>query len=387
MKNICLNDTKEQEIFILTNIKKWVDVEEQKQKLQNTIMKKKIPLIRKILKEIYNIELISGLKLKCCQCGSILHKNYSDIYHGYPCEICKHLYLGTSKQKNEILNFIKNILPVDIEIIQNCGSLIKNPDTNKFCEIDIYIPSLKIGFEYDGFYHPLKEYKDFKYHLNKTEECEKLGIQLIHIFEDEWILKRDIVKSRIKQILNANTSKRIHARKCEIIELSPQIKNNFLDKFHIQGKDSANIKLGALYINELVSVMTFSKGNISKGSGNKKGIWELNRFCSDSKYHIPGIAGKLLSYFKRNFEWEEIFSYADRRWSQGNLYHQLGFKLEHITQANYWYLKDFQKIHRFNLRKRPDEPRNVTEWTLRQQEGYTRVWDCGSLKFLTKKEI
>jgi len=131
--------------------------------------------------------------------------------------------------------------------------------------------------------------------------------------------------------------------------------------------------------------MTFSKGNIAKGSKPKGDIWELNRFCSDYNYHIPGIASKLLTYFKRNYVWKEIFSYADRRWSTGNLYYKLGFTLDSTTRPNYWYVKGLKRIHRFNLRKRPDEPKEIPEWVLRQSEGYVRVWDCGNYKFrLTK---
>jgi len=133
--------------------------------------------------------------------------------------------------------------------------------------------------------------------------------------------------------------------------------------------------------------MTFSVGNISKGSKSIEGIWELNRFCSNSKYHIPGIAGKLLKYFERNYEWKEIFSYADIRWSTGNLYYQLGFELEKTTEIGYWYVKNFNRIHRFNLRKTKDEPKDIPEWKLRNEQGYYRIWDCGKLKFnkLNKK--
>ena len=143
------------------------------------------------------------------------------------------------------------------------------------------------------------------------------------------------------------------------------------------------IKLGAFYNNELISVMTFGKGNISKGSKPKENVWELNRFCSNSSYHIPGIASKLLTYFKRNYQWKEIFSYADKRWSNGNLYNKIGFDLVGETGPNYWYIQNsmFKRIHRFNLRKTKDDPKNIPEWILRQSEGYFRIWDCGSLKF------
>ena len=201
----------------------------------------------------------------------------------------------------------------------------------------------------------------------------------------EWIFKNDIVRNRLKNIFNLNNNKKIYARKCIIKEIDVNTKDKFLEKYHIQGKDISEIRLGAFYNNELISVMTFSKGNISKGSKNEKYIWELNRFCSDYNYHIIGIASKLLSYFKKNYNWKEIFSYADRRWSNGNLYYKIGFELEYITGINYWYIKNNYRIHRFNLRKRKNEPKNITEFELRDKEGYKRIWDCGNYKFFITK--
>ncbi len=317
---------------------------------------------------------------KCRRCGTILNKQWNSIQQGYRCEKCFPRNNGKSRAEEEIQDFLYSILPNE-EILNNKRTIICPK------ELDIYFPNMKIAIEYNGLYYHSEQHKNFnsvKYHLNKTIECEKQGIQLIHIFEDEWIFKQDIVKSRLKQILGVRNSKRIHARKCEVKEIEPKIKNEFLEKYHIQGKDNSTIKLGGFYKDELVSAMTFSKGNKAKGSKPKKGIWELNRFCSNSNYHIPGIAGKLLAHFKRNYEWKEIFSYADRRWSTGNLYYQLGFDLNGNTDINYWYIKDGKRLHRFGLRKRPDEPKNISERVLRISEGYQVIWDCGSLKFNLK---
>ncbi len=359
-------------------------VEKFKLKSKHTYMKNFFLKLEKFLED-RNLILLNkyehahiDYKFKCKICNTIFVHLYNSVQQGYQCPKCFPRLMGTSIAEQEIYNFICDLIGSD-KVEHNCWNLIKNPKTNRNWEIDIYIPSKQIAIEYDGFYWHSEQSPN--YHLNKTIECEKLGIQLIHIFEDEWMFKQDIVKSRIKQILNINDNKRIHARKCIIKEIDPKVKNEFLETYHIQGKDASKIKLGAFYNEKLISVMTFGKGNISKGSRSQDKVWELNRFCSNSDYHIPGIAGKLLSYFKKNFEWKEIFSYSDRRWSQGNLYTILGFELEHITNPNYWYLKDYSRIHRFGLRKTKDEPKDIPEWILRAQEGYLKIWDCGSLKF------
>lgn len=88
--------------------------------------------------------------------------------------------------------------------------------------------------------------------------------------------------------------------------------------------------------------MTFSD-NIVKGSKN---FWELSRFCIKSDYHISGIISKLFVYFKSNYIWKEICSYADLRWSEGNVYHKLGFSLECCEKPNFWYIKHQRRIHK-----------------------------------------
>jgi len=318
---------------------------------------------------------------KCIECNTEFKTNFCRINHGYLCPSCYPRTPGTSIGEQELFKFVSNLL-LNEEIINNDRTMIKP------LELDVYIPNKKIAFEYNGiWFHSEESGIDKNYHINKTNLCKKKGIKLIHIFEDEWTFKRLIVEERIKHILNIPNSKpRIFARKCEIKEIDYKTKNEFLNKFHIQGSDKSIIKLGAFFEDELISVMTFSKGNISKGSKYIEGRWELNRFCSNYNYSIVGMAGKLFSHFKKNYNWNEIFSYADLRWSDGNVYFKLGFALTHITRPNYWYVKNSKRIHRFSLRKRHNEPKHITERILRAIEGYSTIWDCGNLKFSVKNK-
>ena len=351
-----------------------------KKKAANTRLKHTKKEVIDIVLENEKLELLGEYKgahiestFKCLVCEKEFTSIWNYIQQGKKCPYC-YKPNNRSIPEDEIFSFLCSIGIKNI--IQNSKKIIFPQ------ELDLFIANNN-AIEYDGLHwHSEERLKDpVYYHIKKTNKCKEKGIRLIHIFEDEWLFKKDIVKGRLKNLFGARTSQRIHARKCQIKEITPNEKNEFLKKYHIQGADSSTIKLGAFYNDKLISVMTFSYGNPSKGSKKKEGIWELNRFCSDFDYHIPGIASKILTYFKRNYSWKQIFSYADLRWSTGNLYYQLGFKLEHITKPNYWYIANYQRIHRYNLRKTKDDPKNIPEHILRKQEGYNRIWDCGHYKF------
>lgn len=319
----------------------------------------------------------------CLKCNNIFQGRFTNVAAKYTkCPECyPRVTCYTSIAEMEILDYIKSIIPD--KILNNLFGFIHSKRGHAL-ELDILIKSRLLAIEHDGlYYHSELCGKGPKYHIHKTKECMKKNIRLIHIFEDEWIFKRDIIKSILSNILNntVNTNT-IYARKCEIYEIEPNIKNEFLEKNHLLGKDHSKIKLGAFYNGELVSVMTFSRGNVSRG-GNPfdTNMFELSRFCSKLHTSIPGIASKFLSYFRKKYTWNEIYSYADLRWSNGDLYHKLGFKLLHQTPPDYSYVYGNKRIHRYNLRKNKYEPKEVSEWVLRSFQGYSRMWDCGKLKF------
>lgn len=317
---------------------------------------------------------------KCKKCGNIFSHIWNALQQGYLCPICYPRKQPYSKGEKEIVEELKKF---NLKIIENDRSIIYPK------ELDIFIPEKNVAIEFNGVYFHSESFNNNpKYHLEKTNLCKEKGIRLVHIFEDEWIYKREIVLERVKNILQISKATKLHARNCSIQEIDSSIKNQFLEQFHIQGQDNSTVKLGAFFQNNLVAVMTFSYGNPAKGSRQKENVWELNRFCSDYNYNIRGIAGKLLEYFKRNYQWKEIFSYADRRWSNGSMYEQLGFKSDNKIRLNYWYVdpSTYKRIHRFALRKKVDEPKDIPEYVLRSKDGFSRIWDCGNIKYTLKRD-
>jgi len=256
-------------------------------------------------------------------------------------------------------------------------------------ELDVYVPSLKVGFEFNGLYWHCDIFKDKNYHIEKTKLFMNNGISLFHIWEDDWIYKQDIVKSMIINKLG-KTPNKIYARKCIIKEISDnKLVKEFLNKNHIQGFFGSKIKLGLFYNNELVSLMTF--GNLRKSLGQKSSeeSYELLRFCNKLNTNIVGGASKLFKFFCENYKFKEIISYSDNSRGHGNLYKKLGFSLIHETDPNYYWIVGGRRIHRFNFRKdklvKEGYDESKTEVQIMTERGYYRIFDCGNQKWIFKQ--
>ena len=292
---------------------------------------------------------------------------------GYNCKKCSNN--GSSIQEKEIVNFIKSL---NIKVDENNTTILNGK------ELDIYIPSHNVAIEYDGLYWHSEQFINDDYHLIKTELCESNGIKLIHVFEDEWLYKQDITKSRIKNILGL-TDNKIYARKCEIKIINYSESSDFLNKNHIQKTVKSKINLGLYYNDELVSLMTFGGVRKIMGNNNINDKYELLRFCNKLDTNVIGGASRLLKYFIKNYSPNEIISYADRRWSQGELYEKLGFNFIHNSKPNYWYINGKSREYRFKYRKSElisdGYDSNKTEKEIMFNRGIYRIYDCGNKKY------
>ena len=239
-----------------------------------------------------------------------------------------------------------------------------------------------MAIEFDGLYwHSVEAGKSRTYHLKKTQACEDSGIHLIHIFEDEWIQRRDVVLSRLEAILG-RVRNRVFAKKCEVREIDSTVAKVFLEENHLQGYVGSSISFGLYKDTELYSVMSFSRG---RSHISKNYDWELTRFASVKGVLVVGGASKLFTAFIRKNSPTEVVSYADRRWSQGGLYKSLGFEYVRASEPSYWYIKSGKRYHRstFTKHKLVDagyDP-HKTEREIMEERGFHCIYDCGTLVY------
>jgi len=285
------------------------------------------------------------------------------------CTICYPISDQKSIKEKELLRFIKTIYSK--EVIENYRDGL---------EIDIYLPDLKLGFEFNGLYWHSEEWKDRCYHLSKTQYFSDRGIRIIHIWEDDWIFKENIVKSQINNWIGL-TKNRIFARNCEVREVSSNVSSDFLEKNHIQGKDKSIVKLG-LYLNsELVSLMTFN--NFEGRKKMEEDGWNLSRFCNKINSNNVGGASRLLKYFVKIYKPKRIISYTDRDWSIGGLYINIGFTMIKETKPDYKYIIKNRRVNKSRFRK-SNLKTQLSESEEMKHRNINKIWDCGKIKFEIK---
>jgi len=352
-------------------------------------LRKDIPSLVKGIEEKFGVGVIT--------CISDTYTN-NHAYYDFVCTANGHAFKSTannilrrdrtnacpvcqgSNQQAELVEFIKRL---GVEITVNDRTLISP------LELDIVIPNLRIAIEYNGVYFhsdafnngfaDTTAHKDPKArHLHKTLLCAEKEYRLIHIFEDEWVHKKDLVKNKLTHILNANFRK-VYARLTTVGVVDFNNSTEFFNKNHLQGvAKGASVTYGLYSNGELVACMSFCKPRF-----NKSNDVEILRYATTMS--VVGGFSKLLKHFIRaNPTVTSVVSYSDKRWSVGGVYKKAGFTLSGSSSPGYFYVDNtsnrynrmlFMKSKLSGKLKKFDP--SLSEADNCRNNGLYRIWDCG----------
>ena len=261
-------------------------------------------------------------------------------------------------------------------------------------ELDIYIPELKLAFEINGNFWHCSKNKKRNYHQNKTIQCAKKGIRLVHIFEYELKNKeiRPKVLKFIQSLSNKDTNKEIlYARNLDIHEeKNTNVVRKFLEENHLQGYATSSKNIALYNGNEIVAIMTFGKPRF-----DNEFDYELIRLCFKDNIGIVGGAEKMFNYFIEHNSNKSIVTYCDISKFTGNVYTRLGFVADKncITSPNYvWVNQNSDTIlSRYQTQKNKlielgiaDE--TETEDSIMYRLGYVKIYNSGNLKLIYKRK-
>lgn len=259
--------------------------------------------------------------------------------------------------------------------------------TNELVKIDgkKYFPDLKIGkllIEIDGnYWHAEGRGGDKLKSHSKRRIYNNNNFDSLFFFEDEIIFKLEIVVSIV--LAKLGLTKKIHARKTQLIKIPREQAAIFLNQNHLQGNCPSSIRWGLFFEEELVGVATFAKTRF-----NKRADLELIRLAFKRGYSVVGGTSKLMSKIEGI-----VLSYSDNRLGHGQVYSAIGFTLISDNHPSYFYMdmknylvrKNRINFQKHKLKKLLNSEENKTEWELAQDYGLDRIWDCGSKTWILTK--
>ena len=314
----------------------------------------------------YKTRKKSKLFVKCNVCEKEQYRTLYSIDESLACFYCQP---KESKAQLEINDFI---LSLGLETI------LSDRDVLSPKELDIYIPSKNLAIEYNGLFWHSEKYLQKEYHSDKTEKCNEKDIQLIHIFEDEWRDKKEIVKSMLRNKLGAGKN-RIYARKCEVRQVTTSDRRQFFNENHIDGDTRSKIAFGLYYDDQLVSCLSLRKPFHKKWSS----YYEVSRSATAKNTSVIGGLSKLTKAahtFSISDNKTGLLSYVDTHYGNGSGYIKAGYKLNSTTGNMFWWTDNARRYNRFMIRA--DSKSNLSEIEVAKKENMVKIYGCKKLVFL-----
>lgn len=276
-----------------------------------------------------------------------------------------------SKGEKELLQYVESL---GVKTIANDQSVAPG------FEADIYCPDRKLAIEFNGLYWHSEKFRGRMYHSDKTDAFLAKGVQVIHVWEDEWNNSRDVVERMIARKLGVSKERPVNARSLSVGMASAKESRTFLESNHIQGYVAASVQVALREGSEIVALASFRR--------RRGGSWELSRYATSA--NVRGGFTKVLKHFISIEDPAEIVTFADRGVSDGGLYLNSGFVQDGVIAPDYKYVRNGKmREHKFNYRKarfRKDPGlefrEGATEKELAEMNGLYRLFDSGKVRWV-----
>ena len=167
------------------------------------------------------------------------------------------------------------------------------------------------------------------------------------ITEDRWKRQRKMMEERL--LAHLELFSQAYARNCEVRRIDKAEAKAFLAGNHSYGYAAcrycyglflkrhtghiAEETSGSSHIGKMIAVATFSNARKWMKDGKEIRSYEWTRYASLPEMRVSGGMGKLLKAFIKEVQPDDIMSYADLEWSEGDVYRALGFEAETEKEA------------------------------------------------------
>ncbi len=231
-----------------------------------------------------------------------------------------YIFWYKSLPEQGLYDYIKSIYKG--EIIRNDRKILKGK------ELDIYIPEKNLAIEFNGCYWHSSNCVDEYYHQNKSLECMKKGIYLIHIYEDEWKYNNKIIKNLLCNILNDEN--KFFGGNYIIKNVSYDVYEKYCKKNILHDIKFPDTILGVWKGTKLCKILSFKKLSNSR--------YELLEEITSPKQPREKLFLLVFEYFLSNYNPNSIIVTTDLDKFDG-MYKRCGFNIDDIEAPNMWFNK------------------------------------------------
>lgn len=176
--------------------------------------------------------------------------------------------------------------------------------------------------------------------LGCLEFMQVIGETPLIVTEDRWRMQKDMMQKRL--LAHMEVFGQAFARNCEVRRIEKSEAYGFLMANHSYGDAACRYRYGlflkrqtghltadaALVPGTLLAVATFSNARKWVKGGREIRSYEWTRYASLPGVRVSGGMGKMLKAFIDEVRPDDVMSYADLEWSEGEVYRRLGFALE-----------------------------------------------------------
>lgn len=275
-----------------------------------------------------------------------------------------------SYTEDEVFDFIKSV-DSGIKIIRNDRSVIYPK------ELDLYIPEYHLGIECNPTYthnSSLGSFDDdpkpYKYHQDKSIRCLESGNYLLHIFGYQWSNKKDIVKSKILELINK--SKMININDCNIQFVDNKEAEKFIRQNSFYHFTSSFKNVGIFLQSELVALVCFNNTKrLPSKYAQIDDIYCIKTCVNKLNYEVDNLLGKAIEYFITCVKCNLLLAYSDFAFDGIYRYRESGFSIDNISNP------------KFKLVRMKDD--SVIRLKSNKDANYkdiVRVYDSGQLRWV-----
>ena len=306
------------------------------------------------------------LETQCNKCQTVSNRSFASIVQsGGRCKVC---VPTASKWQLEIMSYVAGL---------GVSAIIDDRRTISPLELDISIPSHSFSIECNGLYWHSQDYTHHWMHQYKTDLTRKLGIKLMHLFEDEWRNKSEIIKSMIKSRLGKTTH--VYARSLTVSKVSQTESAAFFAHNHIDGSVKSSVTIGLRdRKGTLLLAMSLRRPHQKKW----KDYVEVARFATLQGHTVVGGLSRLSTHSLKLEILKEksgLMSYMDtRHGGDGSSYINSGWQHFGETGVRFWWTDYDSRFDRFKFRARD----GLTEKEVAKLAKVKKIHGCKNLVFV-----